>query len=109
MISNMFKGVKTMTKLDLITKIAEKTNNTKVNIEFMLDTFIDTMVESLKNGEKVSLAGLGNLTVVERKARKGRNLNTGKEVLIPARKVIKFSTTKALKEEMNKKIKKKKK
>jgi DNA-binding protein HU-beta len=105
----MFKGVKTMTKLDLITKIAEKTNNTKINTEFMLDAFIDTMVESLKSGEKVSLAGLGNLNVVERKARKGRNLNTGKEVLIPARKVITFSTTKALKEEMNKKAKKKKK
>ena len=62
-----------------------------------MDSFVDGVKKALKKGEKVMLIGFGTFSVVQRKARKGRNPQTGKEIKIAARKAPKFSAGKALK------------
>ncbi len=87
-----------MFKTDLINSIAIKTGNTKVVSELFLDAFIETILESLKKGEDVSLIGFGSFKVVETKAKNGRNPRTGKEIKIPAGKKVKFVIGKVLKD-----------
>ena len=58
------------------------------------------IVAALKNGDAVSISGFGSFKVVNRKARKGRNPRTGKEIQIPASKAVKFTPGKGLKESL---------
>ena len=87
-----------MFKTDLINLIASKTGNTKVAAEMFLNSFIETIEESLKKGEDVSLIGFGSFRVASTKAKTGRNPRTGKEIKIPAGKKVKFTIGKALKD-----------
>lgn len=87
-----------MFKADLINSIATKTGNVKVASELFLDAFIETILETLKKGEDVSLIGFGTFKVVETKAKNGRNPRTGKEIKIPAGKKVKFTVGKVLKD-----------
>lgn len=87
-----------MFKTDLINAIAQKTGNTKVATELFLDSFIETILETLKKGEDVSLIGFGSFKVVKTKAKKGRNPRTGKEIKIPAGKRVRFVVGKTLKD-----------
>ena len=59
---------------------------------------IETITDTLSKGEKVTLVGFGTFQVMERKTRRGRNPQTGKELQIPAKKVPKFTAGKALRE-----------
>ena len=86
-----------MTKAELIDKIANDAKVTKVAAGKALDSFIDGVKKALKKGDKVTLIGFGTFSVTQRKARKGRNPQTGKEIKIPARKAPKFSAGQALK------------
>lgn len=79
-----------MNKAELISAIAEKAGFTKVDAKKALETFLAVTTGALKKGEKVSLVGFGTFTVVKRAARKGRNPQTKKEMMIPAKKVVKF-------------------
>jgi len=87
-----------MFKTDLINAIASKTGNTKVATELFLDSFIETIIGTLKKGQDVSLIGFGNFKVVPTKAKIGRNPRTGKEIKIPAGKKVKFTVGKVLKD-----------
>ena len=86
-----------MTKLELVDKMAKDAKVTKAAAAKAMDSFVDGVKKSLKKGEKVMLIGFGTFSVVQRKARKGRNPQTGKEIKIAARKAPKFSAGKALK------------
>ena len=86
-----------MTKADLIEKIAKEAKVTKAAAENAINSFIDSVKKALKKGDKVALIGFGTFSVTQRKARKGRNPQTGKEIKIPARKAPKFSAGAALK------------
>ncbi|MCX7771270.1 MAG: HU family DNA-binding protein, partial [Proteobacteria bacterium] len=86
-----------MTKADLIGKVASKAELTKAEAAKALDATIEAIKEALKKGEKVTLVGFGSFYVTKRKARKGRNPKTGKEIKIPATVVPKFSAGKGLK------------
>ncbi|HVN23459.1 MAG TPA: HU family DNA-binding protein [Syntrophorhabdales bacterium] len=86
-----------MTKTELIDKMAKECKISKVAANKALDSFIDGVKKALKKGEKVTLIGFGTFSVTQRKARKGRNPQTGKEIKIPARKAPKFSAGQALK------------
>ena len=86
-----------MTKTDLIGKMAKEAKVTKAAAGKALDSFVDGVKKALKKGDKVTLIGFGTFSVTQRKARKGRNPQTGKEIKIPARKAPKFSAGKALK------------
>ncbi|MBP5400915.1 MAG: HU family DNA-binding protein [Bacteroidales bacterium] len=79
-----------MNKAQLIDAIAEKAGLQKVEAKRALEAYVEATTEALKGGDKVSLVGFGTLSVNERAARKGRNPQTKKEMMIPAKKVVKF-------------------
>jgi DNA-binding protein HU-beta len=79
-----------MNKSDLINKIADDANLTKVQAQAALNSFLDATSGALKTGDKVILVGFGTFSVAERAARTGRNPQTGKEIKIAAKKVVRF-------------------
>ncbi len=87
-------------KQDLIAKVAETAELSKKQAALVVSTVFDTIAESLANGEKVQLIGFGSFEVRERAERKGRNPQTGEELVIPATKVPAFKAGKALKAEV---------
>ncbi|QXE00282.1 bacterial nucleoid protein Hbs [Terribacillus aidingensis] len=87
-----------MNKTDLINTVAEKSDLSKKDATNAVDAVFDSIMDSLKQGDKVQLIGFGNFEVRERAARKGRNPQTGKEIEIPASKVPAFKAGKALKD-----------
>jgi DNA-binding protein HU-beta len=80
-----------MNKEQLCTQISKQTNMSKAKCMVMLDATFNTMESSLKKGQEVKMVGFGTWKKVKRKARAGRNPQTGKRLTIPARNVIKFS------------------
>ncbi|HSQ98263.1 MAG TPA: HU family DNA-binding protein, partial [Rickettsiales bacterium] len=91
-----------MFKTDIINAIASKTGNTKTSVEDMLDSFVSTVIETVKKGQDVNLIGFGSFKVVNTKAKTGRNPRTGKEIKIPAGKKVKFTIGKTLKDSVKK-------
>ena len=85
-------------KQDLIAKVAETAELSKKQAALVVNTVFDTISDSLANGEKVQIIGFGSFDVRERAERKGRNPQTGAELVIPASKVPGFKAGKALKE-----------
>jgi DNA-binding protein HU-beta len=86
-----------MTKADLISRMAKDAKITKVAAGKALNSVIDGITKALKKGDSVTLVGFGTFSVSKRKARKGRNPQTGREIKIPARKVAKFKAGSDLK------------
>lgn len=87
-----------MTKAELIDKIASGTGLSKADASKALDTALRAIQSALKKGQKVTLVGFGTFSVVKRKARKGRNPRTGDVITIPASRIPKFTSGKALKD-----------
>ena len=87
-----------MNKAELVAKIAKDTNYTKSATEEILNSFMSNVKGSLKKGQNVTLVGFGTWCISKRKARKGRNPQTGQTMKIPAKKVPKFRPGKALKD-----------
>ncbi|MDX8359874.1 MULTISPECIES: HU family DNA-binding protein [Bacillaceae] len=87
-----------MNKAELINTVAESSELSKKDATKAVDAVFDTILETLKTGDKVQLIGFGNFEVRERAARKGRNPQTGEEIEIPASKVPAFKPGKALKD-----------
>jgi DNA-binding protein HU-beta len=85
-------------KQSIVEAVHEKLGGTKVSAEQAVETVIDTIVNSLKKGEEVSIAGLGIYSVKQRAARTARNPRTGEMVQVKAMKVPKFRAAKALKD-----------
>ncbi len=79
-----------MNKAQLIEKVSEETGMTKSQSEKMLDSTIDIIKKSVKKGDEVKLVGFGTFTKAKRKARTGRNPQTGKAIKIPASWAPKF-------------------
>lgn len=79
-----------MNKAQLIEKIATETEVSKANAEMILDCAIETIKKSVKKGDDVKLVGFGTFTKAKRKARTGRNPQTGKAIKIPASHAPKF-------------------
>ena len=90
-----------MNKGDLVEKISEVAGLTKKDSEAAINAFVDTIQEALKKWEKVAIAGFGTFDVSTRKARTGRNPQTGEEIKIAASKAPKFKAGKSFKEMMN--------
>lgn len=79
-----------MNKAQLIEKIAAETNYSKAQVENMLNSTFETIKKTVKKGDDVKLVGFGTFTKAKRKARMGRNPQTGKEIKIPASWAPKF-------------------
>ncbi|MEI6153203.1 MAG: HU family DNA-binding protein [Deltaproteobacteria bacterium] len=86
-----------MTKAEIVAKVAEDVKVTKKVAEGAFQTIIGCIEGALKKGEKTTIVGFGTFSVSDRKARKGRNPQTGKEIKIAAKKVPKFTAGTALK------------
>ena len=87
-----------MNKSQLVDAIAEQTELKKTNIEEILNCTWDLIKKNVKKGEDVTLVGFGTFTKSKRKARMGRNPQTGKEIKIPAMHVPRFRAGKEFKQ-----------
>lgn len=87
-----------MNKADIINKVHETLDVTKADAERAVECMIDCVVDSLKRGQEVSIAGLGIFSAKKREARVARNPRTGESIEVPAMRVPKFRAAKALKE-----------
>lgn len=92
-----------MSKVELIEKMAKEANLTKVDATRALDAAIAAIIDTLKQGQKLTLVGFGTFSITSRKARDGRNPRTGEIIKIPAASVPKFAPGLAFKEAVNKK------
>lgn len=86
-----------MTKAELIDAIAKDCKSSKAVAEKALNATTSAIAKCLKKGDKISLTGFGTFTISRRKARVGRNPQTGAEIKIKATKVPKFKPGQALK------------
>ncbi len=85
-----------MTKAELITKIAEDAEITKVAATAALESFQEAITKTLKKGDKLTIVGFGTFSVSHRAARTGRNPFNGETIKIKAKKVAKFKASKEL-------------
>lgn len=87
-----------MNKSELINRVAEMTGFTKKDSSRAVEAVLDAITDALREGEKVQLIGFGNFEIRERSARKGRNPQTGEEIMISASKIPAFKPGKGLKD-----------
>ena len=91
-----------MNKAELIEAIANGSKLTKADAGRALDSTIEAVGKALKKGDRISLVGFGSFSVAKRAARIGRNPQTGKEIKIAAKKVVKFKAGTELAGSVNK-------
>ncbi|HLV52990.1 MAG TPA: HU family DNA-binding protein [Cryomorphaceae bacterium] len=89
-----------MNKAELVEAMAAESGLSKADAKKALDAFINTTTNVLKKNDRVALVGFGSFSVSERAARKGRNPQTGKEINIKAKKVVKFKPGAELSEQV---------
>jgi DNA-binding protein HU-beta len=90
-----------MNKAELIDAMASQADISKADAKKALDAFIGTTSDALKKGDRISLVGFGSFSVSKRNARTGRNPQTGKEIQIPAKNVVKFKAGAELSDSVN--------
>jgi integration host factor subunit alpha len=90
-----------MTKQEIVATVYEKLGFSKRESSDIVEHFFTIMKKNLAGGENIKISGLGNFVVKEKKARKGRNPQTGEEIQISPRRVLNFRLSQVLKEEIN--------
>ncbi len=90
----------TMNKGELVDRISQKATVTKKQADAVLSAAIETIMEAVSEGDKVTLVGFGSFERRDRKEREGRNPKTGEKMSIPATKVPAFSAGKLFKEKV---------
>jgi DNA-binding protein HU-beta len=90
-----------MNKSELVDAIASKSGLSKADSKRALEGFIASTEGALKKGDKISLVGFGSFSISNRAARTGRNPQTGKEIKIAAKKVVKFKAGADLSKKVN--------
>ncbi|MGB9792601.1 MAG: HU family DNA-binding protein [Thermacetogeniaceae bacterium] len=87
-----------MTKAELVKRVAEAAEVTQKQAAQVLDAFFAVVKDAAASGEEVRIPGFGSFVVRERKARAGRNPQTGEEIVIPARRAVVFKPGKELRD-----------
>jgi DNA-binding protein HU-beta len=90
-----------MNKADLINSISKKTGLSKSKTNEVIDAFVESVTDSLKKGEKVTLVNFGTFNISERNSRSGRNPKTGETIEIPAKRVARFKVGSGLAKNIN--------
>jgi integration host factor subunit alpha len=90
-----------MTKQEIVSTVYEKLGFSKRESSDIVEHFFSIIKKSLAEGENIKISGLGNFVVKEKKARKGRNPQTGEEIQISPRRVLNFRLSQVLKDEIN--------
>lgn len=91
----------TMTKADIVERIYEKVGFSKKEATEIVESLFEVVKRRLEAGEKVKVSGFGNFVVNEKRPRKGRNPQTGEEIVITGRRVLTFKASQVLKKTMN--------
>ena len=91
-----------MNKTELVAALAAKSGASKKDTEAVLNAFVDTVGDTLKKGDKISLVGFGTFEARKRAAREGKNPQTGAKIKIAATTVPAFKAGKALKDKVAK-------
>ena len=94
-------GIKSMTKADLIEEVSRLAELTRKDSEIIVETIFDSVVRSLRAGDKIEIRGFGSFRTRQRKPRVGRNPKTGARVDVPAKKIPYFKPSKELKDVIN--------
>ena len=90
-----------MTKADLIDEVSRLTELTRKDSEVIVETIFESVVRSLRAGDKIEIRGFGSFRTRQRKPRLGRNPKTGEKVEVPAKKIPFFKPSKELKDMVN--------
>lgn len=90
-----------MTKADIVLKLYEKVGLSKREAGEIVEAVFDSIKANVERGEKVKLSGFGNFVVREKRPRKGRNPQTGNELVISSRRVLTFRPSQVLKKALN--------
>lgn len=90
-----------MTKADLVETIYGKIGFSRKESAEIVDLVFDLMKETLEGGEKIKISGFGNFVIRQKRSRKGRNPQTGKEIQISARRVLTFKPSQVLRKALN--------
>jgi integration host factor subunit beta len=89
---------RTITKKELVSRIADKTGQTKVVTKEVIQLFLDEIIEELGKGNRLEFREFGVFEIKERAARKAQNPRTLEKVFVPAKKVVKFKVGRLMKE-----------
>ncbi len=92
---------KTLTKLDLVESVYEKIGFSKKEAAEFVESIFAEIKLKLIAGDKVKISGFGNFVVNDKKPRKGRNPQTGEQIIISGRRVLTFKSSQILKEKIN--------
>lgn len=95
-----------MTKADIVDIIASATGLTKVETEAVVDGFIQTVIQAMKEGKNIEIRGFGSFKVKKRKGRIARNPRTGEQVMVDEHYVPYFKVSKEMKQVVNESMKK---
>ena len=90
-----------MTKADLIEEVSRVVEMTRKDSEVIVEAIFDSVVRSLRSGDKIEIRGFGSFRTRERQARIGRNPKTGERVDVPAKRIPFFKPSKELKDLVN--------
>ena len=90
-----------MTKIDIVENIYEKVGFSKKEVAKIVESVFDIMKETLQQEEKIKISGFGNFVVRRKKARRGRNPQTGGDIEITARRILTFKPSQVLKAALN--------
>ena len=90
-----------MTKADIVEQIYEQVGFSKKESAELVEKVFDAIKETLADGEKVKISGFGNFVVHTKRPRKGRNPQTGAEIIISGRRVLSFKPSQVLKKTIN--------
>jgi integration host factor subunit alpha len=91
----------TMTKADIVERIYEKVGFSKKEASEVVESIFEVIKSRLEHGDKVKISGFGNFVVNQKRPRKGRNPQTGEEIIITGRKVLTFKASQVLKKTIN--------
>ena len=94
-----------MTKAEIVTEIASKTNIEKVAVQQTVEAFMDAIKSAMANGENVYLRGFGSFVVKKRAEKTGRNISRNTTIIIPAHNIPSFKPAKVFVNEVKRKVK----
>lgn len=89
-----------VTKRDFVVQISYKLGVKQLVVRDVVDQFLDRVIDALAEGRRIELRNFGVYEIVQRKAKKGRNPKTGEVVPIPARKAVKFTAGRIMKQKV---------
>jgi integration host factor subunit alpha len=90
-----------VTKVDIIENIYEKVGFSKKEVSKIVESVFDIIKESLQQEEKIKISGFGNFVIRKKRARRGRNPQTGSDIEISPRRILTFKPSQVLKSSLN--------